>query len=626
MNFKKVVLWMLLSLFVLSQVNSSNAKILERKEVPDKYKWNLADLYPSVDVWEAKRAELESKLSEFDNFKGHLTDSPEALYKALRFYFDYSKELSRLYSYASKMVDQDLRVSKNQELIQKVSVLWTKFGEKTSFINPELVAVDSAKLMGFIEKKKELEEFSSFLYDVIRQKPHTLSPNEEKILASASLITSSADELYSIFDNTEMPRPKVKLSTGEEITLTAPNYVKYRSTNVREDRAKIFKALFENYGKYKNTMAVNLVANAKNHYFYAKNRNYKSCLERALSANNIPTSVYTNLIDQIHKNLNVLHEYLILRKKLLGVDTLHYYDLYVPLVKKVDLKYSIEDARKIFPKALKVLGKEYTNTVERAFTERWIDFMPTAGKRSGAYSSGSAYDVHPYILINWNGDYESLSTLFHEMGHTMHSYLSNKYQPYAKSQYPIFVAEIASTFNENLLNHYLVKKVKSKEEKMFLLGSYLENLRQTIFRQTLFAEFELIFHEKVEKGEPLTGETLSKIYYDLLKLYYGHDKGICIIDPEDAYEWEYIPHFYYNFYVYQYATSLIYSTAFAEKVIHNKKEVKNYMKILKGGCSKYPLDLIRDAGIDPLGPEAFNITMKRMQEVIKEISKLAGLK
>jgi oligoendopeptidase F len=313
---------------------------------------------------------------------------------------------------------------------------------------------------------------------------------------------------------------------------------------------------------------------------------------------------------------------------MLGVDTLHYYDLYTPLVKKVDMKFTVQQGEDIIKNALKPMGDEYLSTVNKVFGNGWVDFMPNVGKRSGAYSSGNAYDVHPYILMNWNDDYESVSTLAHELGHSMHSYFSNKNQPFATSDYPIFVAEIASTFNESLLNHYMVDHSKNNEEKLYLLGSYLDLLRLTIFRQTLFAEFELKVHEMAENQEPITGEKMCDLYYSLVKEYYGNDKGICIVDPYVAYEWEYIPHFVnYNYYVYQYATSLIYATAFAEKVIkEGKPAVDKYYNILKGGSSDYPIELIKKAGIDPLSAEPFELTMEKMNSVMDQMEKILSKK
>ncbi len=357
---------------------------------------------------------------------------------------------------------------------------------------------------------------------------------------------------------------------------------------------------------------------------YAKNRKYNSSLEASLDGDNLPVEIYSTLIESINNNLSTLHRALDLKKRMLGVDKLHYYDLYVPLVEKVEMDYTIEEGQKVLLDALKPLGEEYISTLKKAFENRWIDYMPTVGKRSGAYSTGAAYDFHPYILMNWTDDYESVSTLAHELGHTMHSYFSNQTQPFAKSDYATFVAEIASTVNETLLNNYVVKNAKSDDEKLYLLGSYLELLRTTIFRQTSFAEFEWEIHKKVEAGEPITGEDMCNIYDKIVKKYYGNDSGHCVVDDYVKYEWSYIPHFLgYNFYVFQYSTSIIYGTALVEKMLENgQPSVDKYYNILKGGGSKYATELIQDAGIDPMSPEPVALTMQKMNKVMDQMEEI----
>lgn len=618
----KIKLILIISLLIIYMVQfSSNSQDLERKDVQEKYKWNLNDLYPSLKAWETAKDNVSKKIGTVVKYKGTLGKSADNLYGALKNYFDVLKEFYRAADYAERLSDEDLRVSKNQALTQTISHLGTEFSEKTAFLSPEILKIDPGKIKTFLKENKGLAEYKMFIDNIQRLRDHTLSEPEEKILASFGSVSQTPSNVYNIFNNAEMPFAEVKLSGGKEVQLSSSAYTRYRSVPDRNDREAIFKAFFGTYGKFKNTLGANLSGKVKADYAFAKDRNYKSALEASLDANNIPVSVYENLINQIHKNLPTLHRFLRLKKRMLGVDTLHYYDLYTPIVKKVEMHFTIPQGENIILNALKPMGANYLATVRKAFNDRWIDFMPAKGKRSGAYSSGAAYDVHPYILTNWNDDYESVSTLAHELGHTMHSYFSNKNQPFPTSDYPIFVAEIASTCNENLLNHYMVKHAKNDKEKLYLLGSYLELLRTTIFRQTQFAEFELDIHKMTEKGTPLTGESISKVYYNIVKKYYGNDEGDCIVDPYIAYEWEYIPHFInYTYYVYQYATSLIYSTAFAEKILtEGKPAVDKYYNILKGGGSDYPIELIKKAGLNPLSSEAFNLTMKRMNSVMDQI-------
>lgn len=603
---------------------SLSAQQSKRADIPEKYKWNLNELYSSVSEWQKEKDAIEKDISKVTQYKGKLGESSKTLESAMKEYFDLLKRLYKFSSYASQLSDENLKISQNQALSQQASIVFSKFAELTSFISPEILKIDDKVVDKYLSENKGLDEYKMFINDIRRLKAHTLSEKEEALLASFGLSAETPSTVYGIFNNAEMPYASVKLSDGSEAELSSASFTKYRQTDNREDRAKVFKAFFENYGRFQNTIAANYAGKLKNDYIFAKSRNYSTALEASLGANNVPVSVYENLVAQINNSLPTLQRFLQLKKKMLGVDTLHYYDLYTSMVKKTEMNFNIDEGQKLSLLALKPLGDEYLATVQKAYDNRWIDYYPTEGKRSGAYSSGAAYDIHPYILTNWMDNYESLSTLVHEMGHTMHSYYSNSAQPFSNSNYSIFVAEIASTLNENLLNRYMVDNSKSREEKLYLLGSYLELLRTTIFRQTLFAEFELDVHKLIEKGESVTGEQLSEMYLNLVRKYYGHDKGICIVDPYIAYEWAYIPHFVnYTYYVYQYSTSLIYSTAFAEKIFESgKPAVDNYFKILKGGSSMYPVDLIKSAGIDPMSKEPFELTMKKMNDVMDQMEKL----
>jgi oligoendopeptidase F len=620
----KQKLFLFYTLAVLTLVTSIFPQSPKRSDVPDKNKWNLSDMYPTLADWKADIKKVDSEINQFASYKGKLGESSQNLLNALNSYFGLLKTFYKAGTYAGNLSNEDVRISENQALQQQLSSVGTKFGETASFFEPEILTIPKEKIEKYFKEKPDLEVYSMYIDNIQRLRPHTLSEPEEKMLASFGLIAGNQNTVYSIFADGEKPNPKITLSNGEEVELSPATFTGVRTVENREDRGKIFETFFDSYGNFKNTLGANLVGKVKKDWVFAKNRNYKSSLESSLNGDNLPPTVYTTLIEQVNKSLPTLHRFLDLKKRMLGVDQLHYYDLYTPLVKKVDLKFTVEQGQQAILDALKPMGSEYLSTVKKSFDNRWIDFIPTEGKRSGAYSSGGAYDIHPYILMNWNDDFESVSTLAHELGHTMHSFYSNTNQPFPKADYATFVAEIASTINETLLNNYMVANAKSREEKLFLLGSYLDLLRTTIFRQTSFAEFELEIHKRIEEGQPLTGDDLCSIYYDIAKKYYGHDAGHCIVDPYIQYEWSYIPHFIgYSYYVFQYSTSLIYATAFAEKIAsEGNQAVDNFYKILKGGGSKYAVELIKDAGIDPLSSEPFELTMKKMNKVMDQMEEI----
>lgn len=609
-------------LLALISITPTFSQSPDRNDVPEKYKWNLSDIYPSHEAWQSDVKMLNSEVDNFSQYQGKLGESADVLYDGLQTASDFMKTLSKAWVYASNYSNEDLNNSDAQAMMQQMTALGTKFGEATSYMEPEILQIPTDKIETYFKEKPELKKnFDMYIDNIQRLRAHTLNPAEEKILASFGLISGVESDVYDIFTNAEKPFPKVTLASGEEIELTPASYTRYRTLENREDRAKVFEAFFNGYGEFTNTLGANLGGKVKKDWVFAKNRKYDSSLEAALNADNLPVSVYTTLIEQINKNLPTLHRALELKKRMLNVDQLHYYDLYVPLVQKVDMTFTVEQGQKELLDALKPLGTEYIATLQKAYDNRWIDYIPTVGKRSGAYSTGGAYDIHPFILMNWTDDYESVSTLAHELGHTMHSYFSNKFQPFSKADYATFVAEIASTVNETLLNDYAVKNAKSDEEKLYLLGSYLELLRTTIFRQTSFAEFEWDIHKKAEAGEPLTGEDMDAIYYDIVKRYYGNDKGVCVVDDYIQYEWSYIPHFLgYNFYVFQYSTSIIYGTAIVQKILQNgQPAIDDYYNILKGGGSEYPTELIKKAGVDPMSSEPVTLTMQKMNKVMDEM-------
>ena len=493
-----------------------------------------------------------------------------------------------------------------------------------SFVRPELIALGAEKVLGFVKTEPRLQPYKPWLEDILRYLPHTLSAPEEKIAAQAGLMSGAPSDAYSIFTNADMPYPEVTLSDGKKVRLDASAYTNYRATPNREDRKKVFQAFWSSYRNFERTMGTTLNAHVKTHIFNKDIRKFNSCLEAALFEGNIPPTVFKQLIADVHANLPTLHRYLKLRQRMMGIDQLGYEDLYAPIVKKVEMKYTPEDAIKLVLEAVAPLGKEYVADLKTGFDNRWVDFMPTTGKKSGAYSTG-VYGVHPYQLQNFTGLYEEVSTVAHECGHSMHTFLSDKNQPYPTHDYKTFVAEVASTLNENFLLHFMLSTTKDKDTRLFLLGTYLDGLRTTLFRQTLFAEFEMRIHDLVEKGEPLTGEKLTSLYLSLLKEFYGDAAGVCKVDDLYGIEWAYIPHFYYNFYVYQYATSITASSLIAANIRSEGSSTTTrdaYLKMLSSGSSKYPIDLLKDAGVDMTTSAPFNAAMKSMNTIMDEMEKI----
>jgi oligoendopeptidase F len=626
MNKVLNVIIILITVFAFSQTRVLG-QTRERAEVPEQYKWKLEDLYASDQAWNKAKQELAAQFDEVTKYQGKLAGSASELLACLEFDSRVSKEFGRLYSYAHMKSDQDTRSSKYLAMEQEMQQLGTDYNSKAAFIKPEIAGMDKETIDKFIEQERGLKIYKMALYDIQRKKAHTLSEKEEKILAEAGLLADGPSTIYSIFSNAELPYPEITLSDSTTAKLTKAGYSLYRASPNREDREAVFQAFWNTFTKFKGTFGTQLYANVKKDMFYTRTRGYESSLHSALDKNNIPTAVYMALIENVTNNLDSFGRFLNLKKRMLGVETLKYSDVYAPVVKGIDLKYTFDEAKKLVLDSVKPLGSSYGRVVEKAFDERWIDVYPTPGKRAGAYSNGSAYDVHPYILLNYNDQYDDVSTLAHELGHTMHSYYSNKNQPYPTADYSIFVAEVASTFNEALLIDKMLKEIKDDDTRLSLLMNYLEGIRVTVFRQTQFAEFELRIHEKAERGEPLTGDVLNEIYGEILKKYYGHDEGICHIDDLYTVEWAYVPHFYYNFYVYQYSTSFTASTALAEKVLSKEKgAVGKYIEFISSGGSDYPIELLKKAGVDMTGAEPFNKTMTAMNRTMDEIEAILDKK
>lgn len=611
---------MALAAILCTIVLNAAAQTRDRSQIEAKYTWNLADIYASDAEWTKAKDEMLSRIPSLESFKGKLSSSSNTLLEYLNAYFDFNKLYSRVYSYASMKSDEDLGNTGYQSMMQILRQNEPVMSAAISFVEPELLTAGKEKIDGFIKENKGLAIYKMYLDEIFRQQKHLLSEKEEKIMAQASALLGAPYNIFSVFLNNDLPFPEVVLSNGDTVLINIAGYNKYRASSVKADRELVFHTFWSTMKKFETTLSEQLLAGVNTDIFVARARNYESALDAAVDRYNVPASVYHSLIENVNKNLPVFHRYLNIRKRMLKVDTLKYSDIYAPMVKDVDLEYSYDEARDIIIKALLPLGTGYQQIVTKAFNDRWLDVYPTTGKRSGAYSNGSVYDVHPYMLLNYQGQYNDVSTTAHELGHTMQSYLSNKNQPYPLADYPIFTAEVASTFNEVLLNDYLVKSIKDNNVRLSLLMNNLDNFKSTLFRQTQFAEFELAIHELAEAGEPLTSDVLNNKYGEIIRKYYGHDQGVCKIDELYNNEWSFIPHFYYNFYVYQYATSFTASMALAENIIKgDAASQQKYLAFLSAGGSKYPIDLLKDAGVDMTSDVPFTKTIRMMTQIMDEV-------
>ncbi len=617
-----------LAALALAAALASPASGRERSEIPEKYRWNLADLYPSDAAWRAARDELARRIPGLTRWRGKLGDSPGSLRQALDDVFAAGRDLERLTVYAGARTDEDTRVAATRELRQSARQLAVDLDAATSWLRPELVALDAGRLRGFFGEDPRLAPYRFFVEDALRWKAHTLGPGEERIVAEAGTLTSAGGEISGVLRDADLPWPTVKLSTGEEARLDPSGYALHRASVVKEDRDRVFDAFFGALRGYERTLGAALYVTVRSREFEKEARGFGSDLEAALFPDAIPTAVYRQLVADVRRSLPTFHRYLALRRRMLGLEKLRYQDLYVPIVPSADLRFQPEEAREIVLAAVAPLGPEYQAILKRGFESGWTDYLPSTGKRAGAYSTG-VWGVHPYQLLNFNGRYEDLSTLAHESGHSIHFFLASAAQPFATHDYSIFVAEVASTLNEDLLVHHLLARAKDDARRLFLLGSYLDGLRGTLFRQTQFADFELQFHEKAERGETLTGENLSDLYLNTARAYYGHDAGVCEVPDLVAVEWAFVPHFHRPFYVYQYATSIVAATSIA-KAIRDEAARRGggtrardaYLAMLRKGGSEYPIDLLREAGVDMTTSRPFDAAVAELNGVMDEMEKI----
>lgn len=591
----------------------------KRDEIDSKYKWKLEHIYAGIDDWERDFSKVKEYISQIVKFKGTLGKDSNTLLECLKLSNELMSTNDRVFVYARMKKDEDNSNSTYQSLADRASALMTEAYAATSFIVPEILTIPEEKLNKYLEENKDLQLYRQFFREILRQKEHVLSEKEEELLALASEMAGSPREIFTMFNNADIKFPFIKDEDGEEVELTKGRYIKFLESKDRRVRKDAFQALYSTYAKFKNTIAASLVGSIKASKFYATAAKYDSSLEASLDADNISVDVYDNLIETVNKNLHLLHRYLKLRKKALKLDELHMYDLYVPIVEESKKNIPYEEALKMVEAGLRPLGEEYISHLKEGFTNGWIDVYENQGKTSGAYSWG-AYTTHPYVLLNYQGTINDVFTIAHEMGHALHSYYTNKTQPYVYSEYKIFVAEVASTVNEALLMNYLLDKTKDKTEKAYLLNHYLEQFRGTVYRQVMFAEFEKTVHMKHKNGEPLTADILNNIYYDLNKKYFEAEVNV---DEEISMEWARIPHFYTSFYVYKYATGFSSAIAISDMILkEGQPAVDRYIKFLKSGSSDYPLELLKIAGVDLSTPKPVQDALDVFEKILGELEAL----
>lgn len=581
--------------------------------------WDLTPLYRDDSAWRAAKDRIAAETPKIRRFGGRLGENAATLLEALNFIHGLRKEFDRLKVYASLRHEGNTRDAAALELDQEADLLGTGLSRAASFVNPEMLAVGEARLRAFMEADPGLAPYRFPIMETLRTAPHTLGAEAEGVLSATSLITDAPASFYSILADADIAWPTVGLSDGTQARLDHAGYDKWRAAPNRADRKTVFEAFWKTFREYERTFGISLYSQVKIDWFDASVRKHPGCLAAALAHDNVPESVYRTLLAEANASLPTLHRYFRLRGRMLGIADLRYWDIYPPIV-RLDKTFPLHTGKRLLLDSVKPLGPDYAALIASCIAGRFTDYHPKPGKTSGAFENGAAYDVHPYVLMNYNDDYASASVVAHEWGHGAHSLLANRAQPYPTSQYSIFVAEIASTLNETLLLDHMLKIAESDDERLYYLGSALENLRASFFRQAMFAEFELVIHERVEKGEPLSGERLSQIYGDLLRRHHGDSEGVLKIDDLVTIEWAYIPHFYHAFYVYQYATSIAASQLFAGRIKRGEHgALDTYLNMLKAGGSDNPYDLVRRAGVDLATPAPYRAVVARMNSIMDEM-------
>ncbi|MGS0763732.1 oligoendopeptidase F [Syntrophomonas curvata] len=593
--------------------------IKKRSEIAEEHKWKLEDAYSDQESWERDFRQVQDKLPEIGEFRGRLSESANGLYNALKILEELQRRSEKLYVYAKMRRDEDNANTSFQTLYERIERLSVQVSSATAFVIPEITATDQEKMEQFFQQEEKLKKYRHFMEELWRQKSHILSPEEERVLAMSADLATAAQNIFTMFNNADIKFPQIKDENGKEVELTKGRYGRYMESSDRRVRQEAFSGLYHSYGKFKNTLASTLASAVKRDIFYARVRQYPSALEAALDQDNIAADVYNQLIKTVHDKMDYMYRYMRLRKKVLGVDQLHMYDIYTPLISEYRVEIPYEEACEKVLAGLRPLGEEYLALLKNGMESGWIDVYENEGKTSGAYSWGT-FDTHPYVLMNYDNKLDDVFTLAHELGHSLHSYYSNHNQPFIYSQYTIFLAEVASTVNESLLIDFLLKHSSNRQEKMYLINHYLEQFRGTVYRQTMFAEFEKIIHEMVEQGGGLTPDELCRIYRELNILYFGPD---VVIDKEVEVEWSRIPHFYSAFYVYKYATGFSAATAIKEKILEEgEPAVTRYLDFLKSGSSDYPLNLLHKAGVDLTTPQPVEKALDYFGHLLDEMERL----
>jgi oligoendopeptidase F len=598
---------------------------VERAKVPVAHTWKTEDIYPDFAAWEQDKTALNDMIGKIDGLASRWLDSPQNMLQSLKYVDQVNQTANRLWIYAHLQSDTEMTNSFLQAKKGEIQRALVELETRQAFMEPDILKLGEEKIQEYLGLQPELEIYRHYFETVLRLKPHILPTDKEQIVTQTQLFTDGPEKAAQLLNDVDMPAPRITLASGERVSLNWSSYERLRGSAERQDRAKVMKTFWRNHAQFQNTQAAMLDTTAKSHLFFARVHHYRNCLEAALYPHNINPDVYHNLIGTVEQNLSPLHRYMRLKARLLKLDRPTYSDIYASSVPAVERLFTLQETEALILEALKPLGDEYIQILKQGFRNRWLDLYPNKGKLSGAYSKGNLYGGHPYILMNYNGKFNHLTTLAHEFGHALHSYFSNRDQPYPTARYPTFLAEIASTFNEVLLIRHLIEIEKNDLFKLFILDQYLDEFRGALYRQTLFAHFELAMHREVETGGTLTPDWLNQQYLTLTRRYYGHDEGIIRVEPYIQNEWSSVPHFYYNFYVYQYSTGIAASTTLAEMVLNGgSAEQEKYLNMLKAGGSRYPLDTLKEAGIDLTTPAPIETAIRTIERWLGEMERIAG--